>query len=76
MHGLMPLIEQALREPERVIQSLSDSDVELFYRLLPKRRVGIQWLCVVVKHRPEDAFLLTAYLTNQPKKGKVLWHAK
>jgi hypothetical protein len=35
--------------------------------------VGDKWLCVVVKYRREGAFVLTAYLTDKPKKGKQLW---
>jgi hypothetical protein len=31
--------------------------------------------CVVVKFKPGDAFVLTAYLTDKPNKGTVLWSA-
>lgn len=30
-------------------------------------------LCVVVKYAAADAFVLTVYLTDQPKKGKRVW---
>jgi len=33
------------------------------------------FLCVVVKTLDEDAFVLTAYLTDRIKKGVVLWPA-
>jgi hypothetical protein len=29
--------------------------------------------CVVVKYLPKDAFVVTAYLTDQPKTGEALW---
>jgi hypothetical protein len=36
-------------------------------------RVGDKWLCVVVKISEDDAFVVTAYLTNRPKRGELLW---
>jgi hypothetical protein len=33
-----------------------------------------KFVCVVVKVKPGDAFVLTAYLTDKPKKGTVLWN--
>jgi hypothetical protein len=44
--------------------------------LLPGTRVGDKWLCVVVKYAADDAFVLTAYLTDKPKKGEQLWPIK
>jgi hypothetical protein len=35
--------------------------------------VGGKHLCVVVKVRQDDAFVVTAYLTDRVKKGTVLW---
>ena len=35
--------------------------------------VGGKHLCVVVKVRQEDAFVVTAYLTDRVKKGILLW---
>jgi len=35
--------------------------------------VGRKWLCIVVKFFEHDAFVVTAYLTDLVKKGKVLW---
>jgi hypothetical protein len=76
MHGLENLLEEVLQKPEQAIQSRSDPEMELFYRLLPSPRVGAEWLCAVVKYRPGNAFLLTAYLTDRPKKGTPLWPVK
>ncbi len=36
-------------------------------------RVGDKFLCVVVRIKGEDAFLLTAYLTDKMKRGVKLW---
>jgi hypothetical protein len=35
--------------------------------------VGGKYLCVVVKVREVDAFVVTAYLTDRVKKGNLLW---
>lgn len=32
-------------------------------------------MCIAVKVVPSDAFILTAYLTHQREKGKMLWSA-
>lgn len=38
--------------------------------------VGGKWLCVVVKYEENDAFVVTAYLTDKPKSGEDLWPTK
>jgi hypothetical protein len=73
MSDLESTIEQVLSAPEVVRQSSSDPNVELFYRLLRETAVGEKWLCAVVKYTGNDAFLLTAYLTDQLKSGVQLW---
>ncbi len=35
--------------------------------------VTSKWLCVVAKYEEEDAFVITAYLTDKPKEGEILW---
>jgi hypothetical protein len=76
MRGLEAFLEDALRRPEIVMESVADPEARLFYRQLEETRVGVKWLCVVVKYRGNDAFVLTAYLTDRPKKGKQLWPAR
>lgn len=74
MRGQISKIEQTLREPERVIQSRSDPRVGLYYRFYPATPVTRKHLCIVVKSpSQEDAFVVTAYFTNTPKQGDVLW---
>ena len=73
MVGLERALEETLGAPERVVRSRSDENALLYYRYLPESTVGAKWLCVVVKEEPENAFILTAYLTDKPKKGEVLW---
>ena len=66
-------ITESLRQPERVVQSLSDPEAWLYYRRYPTTRAGDKYLCVVVKIRPPDAFVVTAYLTDNVKRGNQLW---
>lgn len=76
MIGFEVSIEETLGHPERVIRSLSDDQVRLYYRFYPVTRVTAKFLCVVVKSERDDSFVVTAYLTERVKKGEVLWPAK
>jgi hypothetical protein len=69
-------IERVLREPQLVRRSRSDTSVRLFYEFYAQTIVGGKWLCVVVKYGENDAFVVTAYLTDKPKAGKDLWPKK
>ncbi|ASC71103.1 hypothetical protein XM38_020530 [Halomicronema hongdechloris C2206] len=73
MDGLEPQIEIVLQQPETVCQSNTDLQVQLYYRYYEQTAVGAKWLCVVVKHLADDAFIITAYLTDRIKQGVVLW---
>jgi len=73
MAGLGPLLAETIARPELVVESRSDRSALLYYRLLRSSPFGVKWMCVVVKYREDDAFVLTAYLTEKPKKGNQLW---
>jgi hypothetical protein len=73
MRGLDSAIAETLRAPTLVVQSLSDLAAALHYRFYLGTRVGDKWLCVVVKYSALDSFVLTAYLTDKPRKGIQLW---
>jgi len=73
MEGTQAFLERALKRPELVVESRSDESVCLYYSLLEETRVGVKWLCVAVKYLDNDAFVLTAYLTDKPKKGRQKW---
>ena len=75
MAGMESVIEQTLRDPERVVQSRSDATAELYYSYQKETSFGDKWLCVVVKFT-DSPFVLTAYLTDAIKKGKELWRKK
>lgn len=73
MAGMAADIERILQTPTEVRVSRSDDTVRLFYA---QTRVGGKWLCIVVKYPPDDAFVVTAYLTDQLKPGETLWPKK
>ncbi|MFN5657600.1 MAG: hypothetical protein ACK5P2_12570 [Pseudanabaena sp.] len=66
-------LEIVLQNPEVVRQSRSDSKVYLYYRFYEQTIVGAKWLCVVIKDNSNDAFVITAYLTDKLKQGLELW---
>ncbi len=69
-------IERVLREPQLVRRSRSDPAARLFYEFYTQTIVGGKWLCVVVKYVENDAFVVTACLTDKPKAGEDLWPTK
>lgn len=73
MQGMESRIEQTVRTPERVLESLSDPASRLYYHLYLGTRVGDKHLCVVVRVADNDAFVLTAYLTTKQSGGRQLW---
>ena len=73
MVGLETAIEETLVQPDRVVQSLSDSQARLYHRGYAATQVGEKYLCVVVKIVGDDAFVVTAYLTDEVKRGVQLW---
>jgi hypothetical protein len=72
MKDMETAIENTLKNPEQVRRSRTDQTVLLNYRYYTQTLVGDKWLCVVVKYLNDDAFLLTAYLTDRIKPGEKL----
>ena len=70
------MIEHVVRQPQLVRRSRSDEAVRLFYEFYVQTMVGGKWLCVVVIYEENDAFVVTAYLTDKPKAGEDLWPTK
>ena len=73
MTGMLDKIEETLARPERALESLSDPEAHLYYRLYLGTLVGNKHLCVVVKLAQNDAFVLTSYLVAKPMGGRQLW---
>jgi hypothetical protein len=66
-------IQKVLLRPHVVKLSRTDGSVHLYYQHQTETLVGSKWLCVVVKLLPEDAFIMTAYLTDKLKQGEQQW---
>jgi hypothetical protein len=62
-----------LSNPDIIVRSRTDSEVELFYRRYIITPVTEKYLCVVVKTLVGDIFIITAYFTDTIKRGEVLW---
>ena len=76
MKGMAAEISRVLIQPQLVRRSRSNEAVPLFYEFYARTIVGGKWLCVVVKYAENDAFVVTAYLTDKPKPGEDLWPIK
>lgn len=76
MKAMEEEIDRVLRQPAFVRRSTTDEAVRLFYEYYAKTAVNSKWLCVVVKYSEDDAFVVTAYLTDKPKIGEELWPKK
>ena len=76
MANMEAALEETLRHPQLVIRSGAAETANLNYRYYYGTLVGDKWLCAVVKYGVDDAFVLTAYLTDKPKKGEQLWPSK
>ena len=76
MAGMEDELERVLQTPSEVRLSRSDDDVRLFYEFYTRTRMGGKWLCVVVKYLTDDAFVITAYLTDTLKAGETVWPIK
>ena len=76
MSGQFEKLQETLLNPERIVRSKTDSQVELFYRHYDITPVTQKFLCIVVKVLTDDAFIMTAYFTDTVKKGEILWQRK
>ncbi len=76
MKNQIDKINETLLNPEMVIQSRSDSTVQLFYHPYKDTPVTEKYLCVVVKVLTDNLFIITVYFTDAIKKGEILWKKK
>jgi hypothetical protein len=76
MRNMREEIIRTLQSPAEVRVSRSDPGVRLFYEFYSRTLVGDKWLCVVVKYLSDDAFVITAYLTDKLKAGESIWPTK
>jgi hypothetical protein len=76
MKEMEKAIEETLLLPQRVVESFSDPQARLYYRFYFGTLVGDKYVCVIVKLSEDDAFVLTAYLTDRIKRGVTIWPKK
>ena len=69
MRGEEQAVRAALKMPDEVRQSRTDSTVYLFYGVQQTKR----WVCAVAKRSNDDGFLVTAYPTDAIKEGTKVW---
>ena len=70
------LLEETVAEPDFIIQSRSDPKALINYKLRRGTKESDKYLCVVVKYDGEDAYVLTAYPSDEIKKGALVWEKK
>jgi hypothetical protein len=73
MKGQLLHLKRTLLQPETIVESRIDNQVELFYRRVRKSPFGEKFFCAVIKKTAVDQFILTFYFTDAIKKGKTLW---
>lgn len=66
-------INETLTTPDTVIRSKTDTEVNLYFKYYKKLSIGDKYLCVVVKYKEDDAFIITAHFTDSIKKGEIIW---
>ncbi|GMT49410.1 MAG: hypothetical protein IEMM0008_0949 [bacterium] len=74
--GQTDKIKETLLNPDQIIRSRTDHEVELFYRYYRITPVTEKYLCVVVKVLLGDLFIITVYFTDTIKRGELLWEKK
>ena len=65
-----------MRHPVATPPNRENQEVRLFYEFYTETQVGGKWLCAVVKYLPDDAFVITAYVTDTVKAGEIVWPKK
>ncbi|WP_353684705.1 hypothetical protein V4D30_02620 [Thermodesulfovibrio sp. 3907-1M] len=72
MRNQMEKIKETLINPDIIVRSKIDSQVELFYKHYPITSVTEKYLCIIVKVLKD----ITAYFTDAIKRGEILWEKK
>ncbi len=69
-------IREVLQKPDVVFTVHKDSSVRIYYRRYTRSPVGSKHLIVAVKLLEEDAFVITAFFTDDVKGGEQIWPKK
>lgn len=76
MENQIEKIKETLSNPDVIVKSRTDYQVELFYKHYPITPVTEKYMCVVVKVFTNDIFIITAYFTDSVKKGELIWQKR
>ena len=76
MIGQERRIGEVLKRPDVVYTSHKDPSVQLYYRRYERSPVGSKQLMVAVKALEEDAFVITAFFTDEVKGTEQIWPKK
>lgn len=64
-------VRETLQNPDIVRRSKTDENVFLYYK-----RYRRHYLCVVARHKNGNGFIITVYMTNKIKEGKLIWQKR
>jgi hypothetical protein len=76
MVGQERRIREVLQKPDAVFTSHKDSSVHVYYKHYARSPVGSKHLMVAVKVLEEDAFVITAFFTDEVKGAEQIWPKK
>ena len=66
-------IEETLENPDAVRLSSRNRSTRLYYRWYTETKYNDKYVCVVVVVSEDDAWIITAYLTDAIKQGELIW---
>jgi len=61
MQNSLNIIEETIRNPQKIIDFPLDLDVKYYYRHYKNRKSKAKYLRVIVKYLNEEGFVITAY---------------
>jgi len=73
MIGQKTRLLEILSAPDLVIATAKDETVHAYHRFYEITPVTRKYMIVAVKIMSNDAFIVTAFYSNRPKKGKLVW---
>jgi len=73
MKNQIERVKETLRSPEEIRESIYDKSIWLFYKFYPKTPVTKKYMLVVVKVLNSKGFIITAFYTDEIKKGELVW---
>jgi hypothetical protein len=66
-------MREALVDPDEIRESMHTPSIWMFYKLYPHSPVSEKYLLVIVKVSDGEGFIVTAFFTDELKKGGLLW---